>query len=111
MGVAPPVVTVRLAVAVLPRPLSFEVTFPVTLVWLPPAIPFTPTVKVQLALGARVAPVRLMTPVPAVAVIAPPPQLPLRPLGVATTSPFGKTSLTPTPVTAKRNPRYSSPEA
>ena len=56
------------------------------------------TENVHKALAASVAPVRLTTLVAWVAVIVPPPQVPLRPLGVATTKPAGSVSLKPTPL-------------
>jgi len=48
--------------------------------------------------AAMLAPERLITFVPAVAVIVPPPQLPVMPFGVETTRPEGSVSLKPTPV-------------
>src|SRR5438270_637211 len=54
--------------------------------------------KVHEELAATVEPERVTVPVPAVAVIVPPPQLPESPLGVATTSPAGKLSVNATPV-------------
>src|SRR6478736_6298987 len=47
-----------------------------------------------------VPPLRLITFVPAVAVIVPAPQVPVRPFGVETTRPAGSVSLKPTPVRA-----------
>ena len=47
---------------------------------------------------ARVAPERLTLPEPATAVIVPPPQVPVRPFGVATTRPAGRVSVNATPV-------------
>ena len=61
-------------------------------------MPFTVTEKEQEPLVVRVAPVRLTRDVPAAAVIVPPPHEPVRPLGVATTSPAGKVSRKPIPV-------------
>src|SRR5205814_10602755 len=58
------------------------------------------TEKLQELLAARVAPVRLTEPEPAAAVIVPPPQEPVRPLGVATTKPAGSVSVNATPVRA-----------
>ena len=58
------------------------------------------TEKLQELLAARVAPVRLTEPEPAAAVIVPPPQEPVRPLGVATTKPEGRVSVNATPVRA-----------
>ena len=66
---------------------------PVTLFWTPAAVPVTFTEKEQFAPAASAAPERLTTPVPAVAVIVPPPQDPLNPLGVETVSPAGSVSL------------------
>jgi len=91
-------ITLMLAEAVPPVPPCVEVTLPVVLFCVPAAIPVTLTAKVQEVLDAKVAPVRLMTPVPCVAVIVPPPQDPVRPLGVETTSPAGNVSLKPVPV-------------
>jgi hypothetical protein len=92
--------TLMLAEAVPPVPPSVEVTFPVVLFFCPAVVPVTFTEKVHELLAARVAPDRLMTPVPAVAVIVPPPQEPVSPLGVEITSPAGKVSLKPIPVSA-----------
>jgi hypothetical protein len=90
--------TLMEALAVPPVPPSVEVTLPVVLFCCPAAVPVTFTENVQEALAASVAPDRLMTFVPVVAVIVPPPQVPVKPLGVETTSPAGKVSLKPTPV-------------
>ena len=65
---------------------------------MPAAIPVTFTENVQELLAAIVPPLRLITLVPAVAVIVPPPQEPVRPFGVETTKPAGSVSLKPTPV-------------
>ena len=67
---------------------------------MPAVVPVTLTVKVQEPLAATVAPVRLMLPDPAVAVIVPLPHEPVRPLGVATSSPLGNVSVKATPVSA-----------
>ena len=56
--------------------------------------------KVQELLAARVAPDRLMTLVPWVAVIVPPPHEPVRPFGVEITRPAGSVSLNPMPLSA-----------
>src|SRR6478609_8179946 len=90
--------TLTLAVAVPPVPPSVEVTLPVVLVCNPAAMPVTFTENVQLLFAAMVPPLRLMTFVPCVAVIVPPPQVPVRPFGVEITSPAGNVSLKPTPV-------------
>src|SRR5215208_5937251 len=79
-------------------PFSFEVTGPVMLHWDPAAVKVTFTLKVQELFAGSVAPDKLMLPDPAVAVMAPPPQLPLSPFGVLTTCPAGSVSLKPTPV-------------
>ena len=92
--------TFTLAVAVPPVPPSVEVTLPVVLVCKPAAMPVTFTEKVQEALAAMVPPDKLMTPVPAVAVMVPAPQEPVRPLGVEITRPAGNVSLKATPVSA-----------
>ena len=92
--------TEMLAVAVPPVPPSVEVTLPVVFVCCPAAMPVTLTENVQEALAAIVPPLRLMTFVPAVAVIVPAPHVPVRPFGVETTRPAGNVSLKPTPVSA-----------
>ena len=92
--------TDRLAVAVLPVPPLVELTLPVVLVYWPDDAPVTFTENVQEPLAAMLAPERLITLVPWVAVIVPPPQLPLKPLGVEISSPAGSVSLKPTPFSA-----------
>jgi len=64
---------------------------------LPAVVPVTFTEKVHELLVAMVAPDRLMEPDPAVAVMVPPPQLPVSPLGLETTRPAGSASVKPTP--------------
>src|ERR1700694_259105 len=86
-GGGPAPTTVKLAEAVPPVPPSTEVTAPVVLCVVPAVVPLTFTLKVHEALPASVAPVKLMLPDPAVAVIVPPPQLPMSPFGVETTRP------------------------
>jgi len=88
------------AEAVPPVPPSVEVTLPVVLFCVPAAMPVTFTENAQELLAAIVPPVRLITLVACVAVIVPPPQVPVRPLGVATTRPAGSVSLKATPVSA-----------
>src|SRR5260221_13795688 len=89
--------TVIEALEVFPTPPSVEVTC--TLLFFTVAVvPVTFTLNVQDALVARVAPDRLTVPEPATAVIVPPPQLPVRPFGVATTKPAGRLSVKATPV-------------
>jgi hypothetical protein len=85
------------AEAVPPVPPSVEVTFPVTLFLVPAVLPVTFTANVQELLAARVAPDKPIAPAPAAAVIVPPPQLPVRPLGVRTIRPAGNASVNPTP--------------
>jgi hypothetical protein len=92
--------TVSVAVAALPVPPLVEVTTLVVLTFTPAVVPVTLTEKVQLPLAGSVAPVRLIVPEPAIAVMVPPSQAPLRPLGVATTSPEGSVSVKATPVSA-----------
>lgn len=90
-------VTVRVAVEVLPAPLSLAVT--VTLLTFdPPVVGVTFTLKVHDAEAARVAPERLTVDEPAAAVMVPPPHEPVRPLGVETTRPAGNVSVKATPV-------------
>ena len=89
--------TVTDAFEVLPAPAVADVT--VTLLFFtPPAVPVTFTLKLHDALAANVAPERLTLPDPAEAVIAPPPQVPANPFGVATTKPAGSESVNATPV-------------
>ena len=66
-----------------------------------PAAAFTTFAEnVQEAPTARVAPVRDTVPEPAVAVIVPPPHVPVRAFGVAITIPAGNVSVNATPVSA-----------
>ncbi len=58
--------------------------------------PVTLTLKLHEALAARLAPANCTNELPAVAVIVPPPQDPISPLGVATPSPEGRLSKKPT---------------
>jgi hypothetical protein len=90
--------TVNVAEAVFPLPASTEVTAEVVLFLVPVVVAVTSTEKVQLELAPRVAPLNDTEVDPAVAVIVPPPQLPLSPLGVNTSRPAGKLSVNPTPV-------------
>src|SRR5215472_9445084 len=90
--------TSTLAVAVLPVPPSVDVTALVVLVCLPAAVPVTLTENVQLLLAAIVPPLRVIEFVPAVAVIVPPPQEPVRPFGVEITRPAGNVSVKPMPL-------------
>jgi len=81
-----------------PAGASVDEMGPVALFRIPAAVPVTFTENVQNPLAARLAPARLMVLDPAVAVIVPPPQLPVSPLGVATCSPEGSVSLNAIPV-------------
>lgn len=90
--------TVILADAVLPVPPSFEVTALVVLLSVPAVVAVTFTEKLHDALAFSVAPERLTLPEPAIAVGVTPPQVPERASGVATTSPAGRGSVKPTPV-------------
>src|SRR5258707_8959171 len=95
--------TVIEAFEVLPVPPSFEVTC--TLLFFTPAVvPVTSTENVHddPAPGdvVNVPPDKLMLPLPAVAVIAPLPHDPVKPLAVATTKPAGRLSVNPTPLCA-----------
>jgi len=85
--------TARLADAVPPVPPFVEVTAPVVLFCAPAAVPVTFTEKLHEELAAKVEPDKLTLPNPATAVIVPPPQVPVSPFGVATTSPAGNVSL------------------
>src|SRR5216684_7167819 len=93
------VATLRFAVAVLPVPPLVEVTLPVVLTKFPEAVAVMLTVRVQVLLAAIVPPVSEMLPEAATAV-AVPPQVLVRPLGVATTRPAGRVSVNATPVSA-----------
>jgi hypothetical protein len=90
--------TLILADAVPPVPPSVEVTLPVVLFFVPAVVPVTFTENVQEEEAARLAAERLTLPAPATEVIVPPPQVPVRPFGVDTTSPVGNVSMKPTPV-------------
>jgi hypothetical protein len=92
--------TFTLADAVPPVPPSVEDTFPVVLLFSPAVVPVTLMENVQDELAARLAPDRLAVDDPAVAVIVPPPQEPVNPLGVETTKPAGSASLNPIPFSA-----------
>jgi hypothetical protein len=91
--------TLTLAEAVPPVPPSVEVTLPVVLFCSPAAIPVTLIEKVQEPLAAIDPPDKLITFVPAVAVIVPP-QVPVCPFGVEMINPAGSVSLNATPVSA-----------
>jgi hypothetical protein len=88
--------TVTLADAVFPVPPSVEVTALVTLFCTPLAIPTTLTEKLHEALAESVAPDNVTVAAPALAEIVPPPQVPLKPFGLATTNPAGSESLNAT---------------
>src|SRR5437763_836688 len=82
-----------LADAVFPVPPLVELTAPVVLFCAPAAMPVTFTERLHEALGLRLAPERLTLLVPSTAVMVPPPQVPLKLLGVASTSPAGNVSV------------------
>jgi hypothetical protein len=92
-------ITETLAFEVFPVPPLVE--FTVTLLFFtPPVVAVTLTDKLQVVLDASVEPERLTDEAPAVAV-AVPPQVLLRPFGVATTKPAGKLSVKATPFNAR----------
>jgi hypothetical protein len=93
-------ITVRLAEAVPPVPPCVEVTWPVVLFCVPAVMPVTFTENVHELLGARLAPDKMILLVPTATVMGPPPQLPVKPFGVAITRPTGSVSAKPTPVKA-----------
>src|SRR5438067_478505 len=67
---------------------------------MPVVVPVTLTENMHDPFAARVAPASVMRLLPATAVMVPPPQLPIRPLGVDMTRPAGSMSLKATPVKA-----------
>src|ERR1700690_2612324 len=87
--------------AVPPLPASVEVTALVTLFCVPAVVPAMFTAKVHEAPATRVAPARLTLLEPALAMIVPPPQVPVKPLGVDTVSPEGRVSVKPIPLKDK----------
>jgi hypothetical protein len=90
--------TVRVALAVVPVPPLVELTVPVVLTLLPAVLAVTSTFTSQLAPGVAIAPpLRLIELAPAVGEYVPPQVLPEFGV-VATTTPDGNVSLTPTPV-------------
>ena len=90
--------TVKVVLAPPPVPPSLELTTDVELVFIPVLVPITLTENEQLAPEVTAAPARLMLPPPATAAMVPPPHDPVRPFGVAMTSPAGRLSVNPTPV-------------
>lgn len=88
----------RLAEAVPPFPASFEVTALVVLVCVLEVVPVTLITNEHEAPAARVAPESWMLLDPAVAVMVPPPQVPVKPFGVETIWPAGRLSVKPTPL-------------
>src|SRR5882672_5044983 len=90
--------TVRTAEAVFPVPSLVALTGPVVLVYVPVTALVTFTLTTQKPPTGMVPPVRLMLPEPAAAVNVPPPQFPVAPFGVATTTLAGRGSLKATPV-------------
>jgi len=98
VGTAATAVTVSEAVAGLPVSPWAVVSVLVVLVFSPAVVPVTFTEKLHEEFAARVAPDRVTKGVPAVAVMDPPPQLPIRPLGVEITKPAGRVSVNAIPV-------------
>jgi hypothetical protein len=96
-GVAP---TITLAEVAPPVPPSTDVTAPLVLFFAPDVVAVTFTLNVHEPVAASVAPVKLILPDPPAAVIEPPPQLPVSPVGAETTTPNGNVSVKPTPVRA-----------
>jgi hypothetical protein len=94
-------ITLRLAAPVFPLPPLAEVTAAVVLVTLPADVPFTLTLNVHEPLAAMFAPDKLTMLAPELAAIVPPPQVPVTPLGVATTRPAGNVSVNPTPLSVR----------
>ena len=90
--------TVMLAEADAPFPPSVEVTALVVVFCTPVLVAVTFAVKLHEALSARVVPARLTLPDAATAVIVPPPQLPVKPLGVEMASPAGSVPVKPIPL-------------
>jgi len=80
-----------------PGPLSVDVITPVVLFFAPVVVPVTFTEMLHEPLDARVPAARLTEPEPATAVVVPP-QVLLRPFGVATSNPAGSVSLNATPL-------------
>lgn len=94
--VQPP--TVSVAITVVPFPPLLDVITPVVFCNDPIVNARTSTENMQEAAEPSVAPVSLIEDEPATAAIVPPPQVPVTPLGVATTRPAGSESVKPTPV-------------
>jgi hypothetical protein len=92
--------TVKPADAVLPVPSFVEVMALVVLLYAPAALTTTFTLNVQELPAARVAPESVTLPVPAIAVIVPPPHDPVNPFGVDTVMPDGSVSVNASPVAA-----------
>ncbi|MDQ6758337.1 MAG: hypothetical protein M3Z32_00560, partial [Acidobacteriota bacterium] len=84
------------ALDIFPAPWS-EVTA-TALFFAPAVVPVTFTEKVHEPLAASVSPVSETVPDPGAAVIVPPPQVPVWPLGVDTTKPNGRVSVKPMPL-------------
>ncbi len=96
VGGATTVIVAELLAA--PAPLSFAETGLVVLTCGPAVTPVMFTLKVHELLMASVAPESETVADPAVAVMIPPPQVPVSPLGVAMASPEGNESVKETPV-------------
>jgi len=95
------VLTLSVAVAVLPAPPLVEVTLPVVLTALPSVVLVTATVIVQVPFAATVPPLRLTAVPPAASAgLNVPPQVLVVVNGAAMVRPAGKASLKVTPVSA-----------
>lgn len=90
--------TAMLTEALPPVPPSVEVTLPLVLLIAPAVVPVTFNENVHEEFVVRLAPLRFTRLVACVAVIAPAPQLPTRPLGVEMVNPAGSVSLNATPL-------------
>jgi hypothetical protein len=90
--------TVKLADAAVPLPSLVELNALVVLVYEPAVAAVTLILKMHCDPAATVPPERLIEPLPAIAVIVPPPHDPVRPFGVATTRPDGRVSVNARPV-------------
>ena len=93
--------TVSAATTGAPWPCSAEVTVDVTFGYSVATELVTLRLKEHVAPPARLAPVKLIDPPPAGALIVPPPHEPVSPLGVATNRFAGKVSENPMPVSTR----------
>jgi hypothetical protein len=91
--------TSKLADADVPVPPWVEVTFPVTLFFIPAVDPVTFTPMVQEPFAGKLPPDKLTVSVPGAAVTVPP-HTPVNPFAAETIKPEGSVSVKPTPVNA-----------